>query len=95
MRLNALIAPTIQNTVQKQSRAGRMPLRSGIVWKPMLHQKNAPSATATCPASFTRGGRPNLSSSRPTPTSAPQSAIMRSSTAFEKSGETGFPVMRM
>ena len=95
MRLKALTAPTIQNVVRTQSSHTGMPAKNGTVWKPAWHQKNAPSATATCPASFTRGGSPNLSSASPTTTSAAESAITRPMTSFGKSGESCAPVSSM
>ena len=83
MRLNALTAPTIQKVVRMQSSHGGMPEKNGTMWNPARQKKNAPSATATCPASFTTGGRPNLSSARPTATRTAERPIKRQMTSFE------------
>ena len=95
MRLKALIAPTIQNSVKQRSSQAGIQDMTGSARKPMSHQKKTPSATPTCPASFTSGGSPNLSSSRPTTTSAPVRTIRRWRMSLETSGESCEPVTCM
>ena len=75
MRLKAFTAPTIQNIVNAQSRAGGIDGQS--VWKPRSAQNHAKKAIASWPRSLSFGGRFHLSSARPRRKTAVESATKR------------------